>query len=310
MLKKSSIRRITIATIALVIVGLICIFPSKKEEFPQSINYVEADLSPIYLIDSNDYVARTQMIIKENDDLLKVKEIIEALTIGSSKKDYIPNGFKQIIPENTKLIEATIDGGLLKLNFSKEFLNVKENDECKMIESIIYSLTENENIKNIMIYVEGEKLTKLPNSKKKLPELLNRDFGINKVYDLDTFSNTYMTTIYYLSKFKDSYYYVPVSLINNDDSNKIEIVIESLKSSPIYQENLMSYLASSVELLDYEVKESVATLNFNDYVLSDLNSKDILEEVKYTIFLSLKDSMNVKEVNFNVNDVLIENFKL
>ncbi len=310
MLKKSSLRRITIATIALVIVGIIWLFPTKKDEFPQTINYVEADLSPIYLVDNNEYVARTQMIIKEQDEILRIKEIIEALTIGSSKKDYIPNGFKQIIPEGTKLLEATLDEGLLKLNFSKEFLNVKEKDECKLIESIVYSLTEEENVKEIMIFIEGEQLTKLPNSKEKLPATLNRNFGINKVYDMDTFIDTSMTTVYYLSKFKDSYYYVPVTLVNNDNTNKVEIVIESLKSSPIYQGNLMSYLASSVELLDYEIKESTATLNFNDYVLSDINSNEILEEVKYTIYLSLKDNMNVKEVNFNVNNTLIDNFKL
>ena len=98
MLKNSSLRRITIASIALLIVGIIYLFPKSSEKIPQKINYIDAVLSPIYLIDSNNYVARTEMIIDEDDELLKAKEILEALTIGSNKTDYIPDGFKQIIP--------------------------------------------------------------------------------------------------------------------------------------------------------------------------------------------------------------------
>lgn len=310
MLKRSSLRRITIASIALIIVGIIYLFPKKDENIEQKINYLTTSLSPIYLIDKNNYVARTEMLIKEKDELLIVKEVIESLTIGSKKEDYIPSGFKQVIPNGTRLLDASLDGGLLKVNFSKEILNVSGENEEKMLESIIYSLTETENVKKIMIFVEGEHLSKLPVSNKRLPEVLDRSFGINKVYNLETFSDTTMTTVYYLGKNADMYYYIPVTTIDNNEDNKVEIVIENLKSSPIYQGNLMSYLASSVELLDFEVKENVASLNFNDFLLSDITSKTILEEVKYSIYLSLKDNNNIEEVIFLVNNEKIENFSL
>ena len=310
MLKNSSLRRITIASIALLIVGIIYLFPKSSEKIPQKINYIDAVLSPIYLIDSNNYVARTEMIIDEDDELLKAKEILEALTIGSNKTDYIPDGFKQIIPLNTRLLDASLEGGLLKINFSKEFNNITEKNESKMLESIVYSLTEIEGINKIMIFVEGVHLNKMPISQKRLPETLDRSFGINKIYNLDTFSDVTMTTIYYLGKYNDNYYYIPVTLVDNNDINKVEIVINNLKSSPIYQANLMSYLASSVELLDFEIKENVASLNFNNYLFSDINSKTILEEVKYSIFLSLKDNNDIQEVIFLKKKKKIENFKI
>ena len=43
-------------------------------------------------------------------------------------------------------------------------------------------------------------------------------------------------------------------------------------------------------------------LNFNKYIFDDLISKRILEEVVYTISLSVKENYNVNEVIFNVNN--------
>lgn len=72
----------------------------------------------------------------------------------------------------------------------------------------------------------------------------------------------------------------------------------------------MSYLASSAELLDYEITESSVNLTFNNYIFDEFHDKDILEEVKYTIGLSIKDNYDVDEVVFNVNGEKIDNFEL
>ena len=52
----------------------------------------------------------------------------------------------------------------------------------------------------------------------------------------------------------------------------------------------MSYLASNAELLDYEINENTVSLTFNNYIFEEFSNKDILEEVKYTIGLSIKDN--------------------
>lgn len=312
MLFKRISKKLLIATIALIVIALVYFFPngSDEEVYEQNVEYVEANKSPIYLRDNNNYIARTNIIMKEEDTEGKIKEILESLTINGSKKEYIPNGFQALIPENTKVLSLDLDNSLLKINFSKEFLNVSLEDEEKMIEAIIYSLTELSDVKKIMIYVDNTKLTKLPKSLKKIPQYLTREYGINKIYDLNTFSDSTITTIYYLAKYNEKYYYVPVSTINNDKTNKIEIVINSLKSTPIYQSNLLSYMVSSVELLSYEHNENVASLNFNNYILDSLDEKTISEEVKYTIFLSLKDNLGVSEVIFNVDTEKIDEISI
>ena len=160
-----------------------------------------------------------------------------------------------------------------------------------------------------MIFIEGSKLEYLPQSNIKLPNTLNRNFGINKVYDLTNLKNTTKTTVYYIGKEDELSYYIPVTKIDNNENDKVKIIIEELKSSPIYETNLISYLASSVELLNYETLENQIHLSFNNKIFADLNEKNIEEEVKYSIALSLKDSLNIDDIVFKVDNEIITSFK-
>ena len=298
MIKKSSFRRIMVATLALFILLIIYFFPTTTP-IEESLSYIEKQEMPIFLVDSMEYVARTT-IVKESDkteDL--IIEIIESLTINSQKSNYIREGFKAIIPENTKVLNTKLENNILTINFSKEILNVKKEDEEKMIEAIIYSLMEIPEIKKIKILVEGNTLSELPNSKKKLPEILDKNYGVNKIYNLDSIKDTSKTTIYYLSKYNDYYYYVPVTKVSNESMQKAEIIIKELKTTPIYHTNLISYLAASTNLTNYELLENSIALSFDNHLLANIDDKDILEEVKYSIALSLRDSYDIKEVLFN-----------
>lgn len=311
MLKKSALRRIVVATLSLVILGLLYFFPKAEEnnfEINQSLSYIDVDTNPIYLIDNNEFVARTNILKTEKEPLNVAREILESLIVDSNKDKYIPEGFKAIIPKNTKIINISLENNLLKIDFSKEILNIDNNNEEKMIEAIIYSLTEIDGIESIMIFVEGKKLDVLPNSNKILPNTLDRSYGINKIYDLTSFKNVSYVTAYYLSKFKDDYYYVPVTKVSNNQKEKIEVIIEELKTTPINQTNLISFLATNAELTEYEILENTISLSFNNYVFDNFEEKTILEEVKYSIGLSIQDSYKVSEIKFHVDGEEVASF--
>ena len=312
MLKKSALRRIMVSTLALIIVTVLYFFPTddNNNQIVQNVEYVSVDNTPIYLMNPDNYVVRTSIATKEKEPLALVKEMIDALTIGNEKQDYIPKHFSSVIPENTKLLDVSLEDGLLKIDFSKEFLNTTKEMEEIMIEAIVYTLTEIDGIDKIMIFVEGTKLEVLPQSNIKLPNTLDRSYGINKVYDITSLKDLTKTTIYYIGEFNDLIYYVPVTKIENDNgNNKIEIIIDELKSSPIYETNLMSYLASSVKLESYEELENQVILSFNNEIFDDFKEQNILEEVKYSISLSIEDTLNVEEVIFKVDNKVIETFK-
>lgn len=299
MLKKSSIRRIMLATLALFLLLIIYFFPTTPK-ISESLSYIEKEEMPIFLVDNMEYIARTSIVKNSTNTTDLIKEVIESLTIGSNKSNYIREGFKAVIPEGTKVLNINLEDNILTINFSKELLNVSLDSEEKMLEAIIYSLTEIKDVKKIKILVEGEQLTHLPNSNKKIPELLDKNYGINKIYNLDSIKDTSKTTIYYLSKYNDYYYYVPVTKISNENTEKAEIIINELKTTPIYHTNLISYLAASTNLTNYEILENSISLSFDNHLLANLDDEDMLEEVKYAISLSIRDSYGIDKVIFNI----------
>ena len=310
MLKRMILKKITITALTLFILLLIYLMPTNKInnrnlDVKQNLEYTYTnDLETIYLLDYNDYVART--FIKGcscSSAVDKASDLLQGLIVEGKKSNIIPNGFKAIIPSGTRVLALNLDKGVLTIDFSKEILEINKKYEEKMLESLIYTLTSINGIDSVKILVEGEELKQLPNSNKQLPSLLDRDYGINKVYNLTGTNNIDSYTVFYVNEFNDNYYYVPVTkYINNDKLDKIKIIIEELTSNQVYESNLMSFLNVNTKLLDYEIKDDVIKLNFNNLILSDITGNSILEEVIYTISLSVSNELDVKEVIFMVEN--------
>lgn len=308
MLKKMSIKKIIVSSTAIVLLLILYLIPDNKKEVNlknDSIEYTYNNvISTIYLIDSNDYVARTTIPTCkcEKEDL--AKDLVEGLIIGGQKNNIIPNGFRSIIPPDVSIKNIELKDKILTIDFSKELLEVNKKDEEKMIEAIIYTLTSIDGIDKVIIKVEGEVLSKLPNSKTNLPTVLDKSYGINKNYDLTNLNNIISYTTYYTSTYNDSKYYVPVTkYINSKDNDIVKIIIKELSSSPIYETNLMSYLNTNATLNNYELLENNLKLNFNESLLNDIDEKNILEEVIYTISLSMDNIYkDLESVSFLVNN--------
>ena len=296
MINKMLYKKILVASSLLVVLFMLYLIPTKKEvEFAETnLEYVYPnDLETVYLLDSNDYVARV-LISASNDSIIsKATSLIDALTIGGKKENVIPNGFRSIIPSGTKVIDIELEDGVLVINFSKDILDIDKKYEDKMIESLTYTLTSINGIDSIKLLVDGKELKKLPNSNKLLPTFLDKSYGINKIYEITNVGNIDSYTVYFVNSVNDNKYYIPVTKYVNDyKQDKIRIIIDELASSFTYQSNLSSFLNENTKLLNYEVIDKQIKLNFNDMIFSDITNNDILEEVVYTICLSINDSIS------------------
>jgi len=310
MLRRIYVKKILISFSALFALLLIYLIPNNKyseeKTIPQSLEYIDSSVNTheIFLIDSNNYIARTVVALNNNVNTIedKAKELLEVLIVDGDKESTIPSGFRSIISSDTKINSIVYKDGTIKVDFSKELLDVKVELEEKMVEAIVYTLTSIDEVQNVIIYVDGKLLNKLPQTNINLPSTLNRNFGINKTYDLETIKDITQVTIYYINKYNDDYYYVPVTKYVNDSRDKIKIIVESLASGPTYESNLMSFLNNNAKLLVYEEQGDIMDLQFNSYIFNDAAEKDILEEVIYTISLSIADNYDVAEVVFKVDN--------
>jgi len=302
MLKRKAIRKIIITTFSFLTIFVICIIP---ESLNSKDNYLnpEIDLeyvtnigtNEIYLLGPNNYLVKTNVLLEEKNLETEIRGIIDYLTV--QKSDKIPTGLTGIIPKTTKLNMLEIKDKIVTLDFSKELLNVSSELEERVIEAITYSLINLDGIEGVIIKIEGNILTQLPQTKKNIPSVLNRNFGINKVFDINSINDIKKVTLYYIDKISNNNYYVPVTKYLNDDREKINIIIDNLASNYIYESNLVSLLNQDTELINYQIQDQIMTLNFNNNIFT--NDK-LLEEVKYTIAESVCDNYDVDSIIFQV----------
>lgn len=285
MLRQKALRKIFITTLTMFIILTIYTIPTTQNIKVLRTNLEIKDITNlgtdnIYLVNNNNLLVKTPIFIDSKD---KIKNIINYLTIDNNKIPVSLNGY---IPKDTKLLDYYLDEKYLTLNFSKELNNSKNKD--LMISGITYSLLELSNIEKISILIDNK------------PVYINLDksIGINNEYLYTNRNNLTKVTIYYLD---NDNYYVPVTKYLNNDKEKIEIIIDELKST---NKNLISYLNEKTKLIDYKEESNVLFLNFNEY-LEDPN-KEVTEKVLNEIAYSVFDSYNVNMIMFEVNSKKIK----
>lgn len=303
MLKKLSMRKIAVTTLSLFLITLIYLLPNNEKEIKMdNITYTSyEEYKTVFLLDSNLYLSE----VKVNITSEKIEEILinklNSLIINS---DNIPKGFQGIIPKDTKILDLTVDNQICTVNFSSDLLRISPVLEEKMIEAIVYSILEEKGVNKVIIKVDGNNLTRLPNSNKLLPNIFDKSYGINKDFEINHLYNLTSTTIYFVGENDKDTYYVPVTKINNNNEEKVKVIVNELKSSLLYQSNLNSYLDSKANLLKWQKDEEVMNLTFDERLFDNVEGK-VLEEVVYTISKSVKTNYDVSKVMFYVNDEFV-----
>lgn len=299
MLKRKALRNIIITSISSLIIIVICIIPNTNNIYlnPKvDVSYVtNQETRNVYLLNSNNMLVRTNILVLSNDISESIKKIIDTLKIDNNRIDSL----RGLIPHNTKLLDYNVENKIVTLNFSKELLNSKDNN--KMIEAIVYSLIDIDGIEKVIVKVEG-------NIYDKDYPLYDRNFGINKVYNMNTLNDTKKVIVFYTTNLDNNKYYVPVTNYINDNKESINIIIDNLKGTFLYDNSLDSLVSNNIELLDYNINNEIMTLNFNNNLLD--NSR-LLEEVTYPISESVFYNYDVRKIIYKVSDkeVFIEDRK-
>lgn len=298
MIKKYTINKICVTSVSLFLLLMFYLVPSTPEsevKIDKSIGDKKEVV--VYLMDKDYYLGRMIEYASYDNIVDLVNKKLNILINGSDEL----NSFSPIIPKNTKVNSIKVDKNNIYIDFSKDILNVSKYNEELMIESIIYTITDINGIDNIYLSINKEPLKILPKSNKEIPYPLNRGYGINKKYDLDSLNNITKTTVYFNKSYDDIEYLVPITKVMNTTSEKIDIIIEELKSIVNAQYNLNSYIPNNLEVVSHEVTDDKMNLIFNEFIL-DKEKSVVLEEVKYAIAQSIFDNYNVKEVVFSTKD--------
>lgn len=263
---------------------------------------VETSLSTeLYLVDKNGYVVPQTLTLPKTDSV--AKQALEYLVENGPVTDMLPNGFKAVLPADTKL-SVNIKDKVATVDFSKEFGNYKAEDEMKILQSITWTLTQFDSVNEVKLQMLGKELTEMPVNGTPIDNNLTRADGINiDTSDVTDITNTKPLTVYYIGGEVDSYYYVPVTKrVNNNETNFITAVVNELVHGPNYASNLVSEFSSEVELLDKpKVENGKVTLNFNESVYGSSEDKIISQHVLNSLVLSLTEQKGIESVSVTVD---------
>ena len=156
MLKKHILKHILISTGALFMLLVVYLIPNEEPliKVDVEMNYKKRY---VYLLNDNNLLSRSSVVIDADNMIDEVAELIDVLIIGGKKESSIPNGFRSLLPSETKLNGVIYENRILKLDFNAGFLDTIEDMETSYIESILYTLTELEDVDGISISIDGVK---------------------------------------------------------------------------------------------------------------------------------------------------------
>lgn len=249
MIREKAIKKIFVSTLSLFIILFSYVLINMKNAYSKPvIKMVNMNTNfYVYLLDNYNRLVRYDIFITEDSESKIIKSIFNFL-----KSDMIPNGLKNPVRNDLKLNNVKIKNDVLNLYLS-DYPNINE------IESISYSLFDVGDFKEIKYFVNNKLFTSI-----------NKNYGINKRYLINNRNNIISTTVFYNESINNKNYFVPVTKYINSDKNKIDIIIESLTSSYIYENNLMSTIMEE-SINSYRFDDNILFIDFN----KKLNKKDL-----------------------------------
>ncbi|SFB16674.1 MULTISPECIES: GerMN domain-containing protein [unclassified Bacillus (in: firmicutes)] len=269
---------------------------SAKEEGVQ--NSLKTEL---YLLDKNGYVVPQTLELPKTDGV--AKQAVEYLVENGPVSEMLPNGFRAVLPAETQ-VSVAIKDGVAVVDFSKEFKNYQPEDELKILQSVTWTLTQFDSVKEVKMKMNGHELTEMPVNGTPISEGMTRASGINiDTSEVTDIMNTKPVTVYYLGGEEGSYYYVPVTRrVSNNMKDNVEAVVNQLVHGPGNSSSLMSDFQAGVKLVEApKVENGKVTLNFNESVFGSFEEKVISQHLLNALVLSLTEQKGIESVAVMVN---------
>lgn len=115
------------------------------------------DRTTVFLEDGNGLLAPVSLSLpKSKDASSALKNSLMALVSKGEYASSVPKGFQGVLPAGTE-VSVTVDkSNLAVVEFNSEFNNYDPADERKILEAITWTLTGQDEIKGVQLWVDGK----------------------------------------------------------------------------------------------------------------------------------------------------------
>lgn len=229
------------------------------------------------------------------------KEVLKFMVKDGPGQAMLPKGFTPILPKGTQVKALNIEDGVATIDFSKEFLNYKQEEEEDLLSALTWTLTGFSTVNEVNIWVDGKPLSVMPKGKTPAQGLTRND-GINlEVAKGTDITRSMPVTLYFMGQLPDNQtYYVPVTRMVNAADNVGEVVIHELVKGPQLQSGLSAALDTSLKVNKVQVKGDLAVADLGEQLLQ-YGKNTASEDALQTIVLSLTENTTADKVKLVVN---------
>jgi len=197
-------------------------------------------------------------------------------------------GLYPVLPQGTKIKGMSIKNGSAIVDFTKEFLNVSnQQDEQMAVSSVVYTLTGFRTISNVSIRVEGKTVYKLNNGTD-LSKVRNRNNTFINVGETQLKDGYVKCDLYYMAYGSNKFnYLVPVSTqIEKAEDNQLPISLFTELSRKPTESKYFTSFPEGTKLLSADLQNDLVILDFSSQISNYGGSEkedSLLKQIYYTI---------------------------
>ncbi|QPC47149.1 GerMN domain-containing protein [Mangrovibacillus cuniculi] len=261
----------------------------------------------LFLISADGYVVPQSFDLPEGENA--AQQALDYLVDGGPITNLLPNGYRAVLPADTE-VTVKMDGETAVVDFSNEFATYAPEDEQHILQSITWTLTQFDGVKNVKLSLNGEELTEMPVDGTPIAANgTSRGMGINLLAsDLVDITNTKPVVVYYLTQTAGGYDYVPVTTrISSESTNASTEIVQELIEGPAFTSSLVSDFMPGVALVsEPTIADGTLTLNFNEGILMNMEDRIVSSHTLNALTLSLTEQPGIERITIQVNGEMVE----
>lgn len=254
------------------------------------------DRTTVFLEDGNGLLAPVSLSLPKSKDSSALKNSLMALVSKGEYASSVPEGFQGVLPAGTEVKSITLDkSNSAVVEFNKEFNNYDPLEERKILEAITWTLTGQDDIKSVQLWVDGKKLTEMPLQGTPLDRPLTRTMGINLPKQGPLLMNSSAVTVYFSTTSPDGIqYYVPVTRFVPAGQEQLTAALNELIAGPESGNGLEMVMTQGTILDSVDAGQNgVVTVSLTDDMFTDGKGvpAEMLESVVLTVAQNSDDSL-------------------
>jgi germination protein M len=257
----------------------------------------------LYFKDSNGFVAPISMAIPNAEQI--AQQSLAYMVEGGPEQALLPPGFTALLPKGTQVkgINILKEKKLAVVDFSNAFSSYNAQDERKIMEAVVWTLTGFPSVDQVQFKLEGKVMTEMPVYNTPLAEPLSRKMGINlEIAPGINVGQATPVTLYFQNNTDGNFtYFVPVTRMIKRTDQPTTAVVDQLIQGPIAGKGLSAVVAADTKVLKVQLTEdhSLITVDLNSPTSTD--GTKISANSLESMILSLTESTGAAQVQFTVN---------